>query len=88
MGDTTYWRVLRGLAETENPAIKIDESINMSSEWNKHWHVELLSFGEDLLQNRGDWLVSNTVERWVGGMRINSRQTNNWRVDDNGGVEL
>jgi hypothetical protein len=50
--------------------------------------VELLPFGEDLLRNRADWLKANTVERWVGGVRIDSRDRSNWRFDDARGEVL
>jgi uncharacterized protein DUF1835 len=86
LGDTGYWAVLRRLADTENPALRIDERSDMPEEWNKHWQVELLPFGRDLLANTADWLKANAVERWVGGVRIDSRQATNWRFDSNGGV--
>jgi len=88
MGDTGYWNVLRGLANTEQPALRIHERTDMPQDWNKHWHVELLPFGADLTRNEGDWLKSNTVERWVGGIRIDSRNRFNWRFDDEHGEVL
>lgn len=88
MGDSGYWAVLRGLANARNPALSIEERAGMPREWNKHWHMELLPFGEDLLRNNADWLKTNPVERWVGGVRINSRQATNWRFDDGRSVVL
>jgi hypothetical protein len=88
MGDGSYWAVLLGLAKAPKPALKIDERSDMPKEWNKHWHVELLPFGEDLLRNRADWLESNSIERWVGGVRIASRQATNWRFDNDSGTVL
>ncbi len=88
MGDSGYWAVLRGLADARNPALSIEERADMPKEWNKHWHLELLPFGEDLLRNNADWLKTNPVERWVGGVRINSRQATNWRFDNDRGVVL
>ena len=85
MGDTGYWNVLRGLANTEAPALRIRERTDVPQEWNRHWHVELLPFGESLIRNEADWLESNTVERWVGGVRIDSRNRLNWRFDEERG---
>ncbi|MDB5864454.1 MAG: hypothetical protein JWO70_2260 [Betaproteobacteria bacterium] len=88
MGDTGYWNVLRGLADASRPALRIHERGDMPRESNRHWQVELLPFGEDLLRNRADWLKANTVERWVGGVRIDSRDRSNWRFDDARGEVL
>jgi hypothetical protein len=82
MGDTGYWNVLRGLADATLPALRIHERGDMPQESNRHWQVELLPFGEDLLRNKADWLRANTVERWVGGVRIDTRNRSNWRFDD------
>jgi hypothetical protein len=88
LGDSGYWVVLLGLANAGKPALKIDERRDVPPEWNKHWHVALLPLGRDLLAHKADWLRTNTVERWVGGVRIDSRQATNWRVDGEGGIVL
>lgn len=88
MGDSGYWAVLHGLANNRNPALKIEERGDMPKEWNRHWQVELLPFGENLLRNKADWLKANAVARWVGGVRIDSRQVTNWRFDNDGGTVL
>jgi hypothetical protein len=85
MGDTGYWNMLRGLANTEQPALRIHEGTQLPKEWNRHWHVELSPFGENLIRDKADWLRSNTVERWVGGVRIDSRNRFNWRFDEEQG---
>jgi hypothetical protein len=82
LGDTGYWIVLRELAHTAEPALRIDERNDAPKEWNKHWHVQLLPFGERLLKNDADWLRANAVERWVGGVRIDSRERASWRFDE------
>jgi hypothetical protein len=84
LGDAGYWAVLRGLANAKCPAITIEERDDAPKEWNRHWHVKLLPFGERLLRNQADWLRENTVERWVGGVRIDSREPKSWRFDANG----
>lgn len=81
MGDTGYWNVLRGLAGAKQPALRIHAGNDAARESHKHWHVALLPFGAELLSNEADWLKSNTVGRWVGGVRIDSRDAFNWRFD-------
>ncbi|MBI3560530.1 MAG: hypothetical protein HY080_02270 [Gammaproteobacteria bacterium] len=78
MGDTGYWKILRGLASVEAPALRIDERADSPQQW----HVELLPFGTQLLNNNADWLVQNQVRRWVGGVFINSRAETPWRLED------
>ena len=81
LGDTGYWHVLRRLTDASSPALSITERSDMPREWKKNWDVELTPFGEALLRNEADWLEANTVERWVGGIRIDSREGGNWRFD-------
>jgi hypothetical protein len=88
LGDTGYWIVLRGLAHAREPAIRIDERSDAPKEWHRHWHVELLPFGERLLRNDADWLSANTVDRWVGGVHIDSREPTSWRFDEAAGRVL
>lgn len=82
MGDSFFWKLLRGLADVAEPAIRIDERADMPKEWNKHWDVELLPFGLKLLKNTADWLTQNHVRRWVGGVFIDSRAEAQWRFND------
>lgn len=77
MGDTGYWKYLRGLANATEPALKFDER----GESPKEWDIELLPFGVQLLNNTADWLVRNNVQRWVGGVFIDSRAESHWRLD-------
>jgi len=88
LGDSGYWIVLRGLADAKEPAISIEELRDSPPEHNRHWHVTLLPFGECLLRNQADWLRSNAVQRWVGGVSIDSAQPANWRSDAHAGVVL
>ena len=78
MGDTGYWKFLRGLADAAEPALTFDKR----GELPKEWHIELLPLGILLLNNDADWLVRNHVQRWVGGVYIDSRAETHWRLDD------
>jgi hypothetical protein len=88
MGDTGYWSMLRHLANARQPALRIDDGSDLPREWNPRWQVQLLPLGKALLQNNADWLKENAVERWVGGVRIDSRQETNWRFDKDSGDVL
>ena len=88
LGDAGYWAVLRGLARAKEPAARVDERDDAPKEGHRHWHVELTPFGERLLENDADWLRANEVERWVGGVRIDSRAPTSWRFNDDRGAVL
>ena len=85
MGDTGYWSVLRGLANARQPALQINEGKALANEWHLTWPVQLLAYGKALLQNKTDWLRDNVVDRWVGGVQINSEHATHWRFDHNSG---
>jgi hypothetical protein len=78
MGDEGYWKILRGLANTAEPVLKLD----VRGESPNDWHIQLLPFGNQLLNNETDWLARNHVQRWVGGVFIDSRAKSHWRLDD------
>ena len=88
LGDSGYWVVLDGLAQAREPALRIEEQSGVPTEWNRHKHVQLLPFGERLLRSEADWLGANTIERWVGGVRIASAEAMHWRIDEHGDVAL
>ena len=75
MGDAFYWKLLKGLADAATPALRMD----MRADSPREWYVELLPFGTQLLNHDADWLASNHVQRWVGGVFIDSRAASHWR---------
>lgn len=80
MGDSGYWAVLRGLANVEQPALGLEYEAATTRQAVPA-RVTLLPFGDRLLRDGADWLRANAIERWVGGMRIDSREQLNWRCD-------
>jgi hypothetical protein len=80
MGDSGYWAVLRGLANVQQPALGLEYEPGAMRQAPPA-RVTLLPFGERLLRNEADWLRANAIERWVGGVRIDSREQQNWRCD-------
>jgi hypothetical protein len=78
MGDSGYWHVLEDLAAPRHPAIVLDKQGGRPNEW----QVALTPTGRELLANRADWLELNPVDRWVGGIHIDSRAGRIFRVDD------
>jgi len=77
MGDSFYYKWVHGLAEAGEPAIQLHRRGDKPNEWD----LELTPFGRRLLNNEVDWLSANPVQRWVGGVYIDSRATSHWRWD-------
>lgn len=77
LGDSGYWYVIHGLACAAQPALHVDERGPQPSDWD----VALTPLGTKLLAGEADWLASNPIERWVGGVKIDSRAPEQWRID-------
>ena len=76
-GDTGYWQIISRLANTEQPAITIDKKGDKPVEW----QVTPTALVENLLNNEADWLMLNSVNRWVGGVNIDTHKDKIWRVN-------
>lgn len=77
MGDSGYWQVLDDLAQAAHPAIVLDKQGAQPGTW----QVALTQTGRDLLANKQDWLVLNTMDRWVGGIHIDTRRKHVIRIE-------
>ena len=77
MGDSGYWHVLEDLSQVTHPAIRLDKQ----GEKPNTWQVELTDVGHDLLRNKLDWLELNNVDRWVGGIHIDTQQGRIYRSE-------
>ncbi len=84
LGDSGYWSVLSGLAETRHPALHLDRQGSQP----KDWRVSLTPVGKQLLNRQADWLALNAVFRWIGGVSIDGQATSTWRFDRERGVVL
>jgi hypothetical protein len=82
MGDSGFMKVVKGLSSAAEPALSINDRTGESEELEFTSKIELLPFGARLLRNEADWLAAHPAERWVGGVRIDSREKRNWRFDD------
>lgn len=77
MGDTSFWNILDELAGVEHPAITQDKQGAKPNQW----QLALTPTGRDLLVNKSDWLTLNTIDRWVGGIHIDTLAGHIYRVD-------
>ncbi|MCB1874788.1 MAG: DUF1835 domain-containing protein [Chromatiales bacterium] len=75
MGDSFFWRLLEGLANVPHPAI----TSARTGEDPKQWQLGLTAIGERLLSGRADWVELNGIDRWVGGIHLDSGKGKVWR---------
>ncbi len=71
LGDIMYWPIVAGLARGKMGAVTALET------WMSP--IALTSFGEDLLAGKADWVQTNGIDRWVGGVHVTP--ANLWRWD-------
>jgi len=76
-GDSGYWQIISRLADTEQPALSISKRGDNPNEW----QVTPTTLVEKLLNNKADWLSLNPVNRWVGGVNIDTQKGTLWRVN-------
>ncbi len=84
-GDIMFFAILKALWEAETPALKIIGKIETADGHGKEI-LALTPMGEALLKGEANWLKSNKVKRWVGGVEINSENIKNWCFEDTGPV--
>ncbi|WP_078462651.1 DUF1835 domain-containing protein [Solemya velum gill symbiont] len=70
MGDTGYWQLLEELANGDRPAVTMDRE----GEQPNQWQVTLSDTGRQLLADEVDWVELNGIDRWVGGIHLDSQK--------------
>jgi hypothetical protein len=82
LGDTGYWWTINGLANAQQPAITMDKQGDKPIQW----HMELTSIGARLLENQADWITLNGIDRWFGGVKLDSGSGSVWRYAPEAGL--
>lgn len=71
LGDIMYWPIVIALARAKMAAVTEPE------DWQSP--IALTTFGKDLLAGKADWVETNGIDRWVGGVHVTP--ANLWRWD-------
>lgn len=75
LGDLTWYSIAQGLFEADTPAI--DYHITTpDAPLLQRGTLSITAFGKAMLAGQANWLKENTIERWVGGVRIRGGQKN------------
>ncbi|MEP4191728.1 MAG: DUF1835 domain-containing protein, partial [Sneathiella sp.] len=76
-GDIMFFAILNSLWSAENPALEVTGYMEGPGDHGKEI-LKLTPLGERLLQGQENWLKVNKVDKWVGGIHINSEKAQNW----------
>ena len=80
MGDTTFYRVLRGLAAARVPLVTIDAGHAGGTDL-RLCPVAMTDAGRDVLARRADHVWLNGIDCWRGGSRLARPEDSPWRWD-------
>lgn len=69
VGDITFWRIVRHLAEAQHPLVTISSASNSSGPLADD-RVRMTITGRDVLDGRTDHLELNGIDRWMGGVHL------------------
>jgi hypothetical protein len=86
MNHVMFWLTVSRLIQADHPAIKLEERYceervepGITREVSTS-HILLTETGRKILRNEQDWIQLNGIDRWVGGVHLNSG--NIWRWDN------
>ncbi|MFY9824588.1 MAG: DUF1835 domain-containing protein [Thermoanaerobaculia bacterium] len=75
MGDSSVLRVLRELASSPRPLVRLEPALNGSPYPQR---IALTTTGRDVLDGRDDWVRIRGIDRWLGGVHLQGRESA-WR---------
>jgi hypothetical protein len=78
MGDTSYWRIVRGLERGPSPLVRIDAVGGRQAL--PDGTVEITDAGRSVLAGTSDWVIMAGVDRWHGGVHLVGHSVP-WRWD-------
>ncbi len=83
MGDSTFWTYLAGLTEGPSPLLETAQNGGFHMPWQsenqqafREQTLQLTTQGELVLQARADRIALNGINRWLGGVHLES---DSWR---------
>jgi hypothetical protein len=79
LGDSQIWRDLKRMAEAPRPLLRI-EGFDGSANSRMRTSYNLTEIGNRILNNQEDFVASNGIDMWLGGVHL--RTDHLWRWDD------
>ncbi len=83
LGDTQFWNIVKRLAQANEPALTIgveDLDRMIKSGAFIQAPLQITEFGEEVLSGRKDFIHTNGIDFWLGGVHLTAN--NLWRWND------
>lgn len=81
MGDSSFYRILRELASSPRPLVRLEPATNGAVRGIK---VFLTTGGREVLEGKDDWIQIRGIDRWLGGVHLQGSEAA-WRWDTEAG---
>ena len=75
MGDSSVLRVMRELASSPRPLVRLEPAATGSPYPRA---ITVTTTGRDVLDGRDDWVRIRGIDRWLGGVHLEGRESP-WR---------
>lgn len=75
MGDSSVLRMLRELASSPRPLVRLEPAVNGSPYPQR---IAVTTTGRDVLDGRDDWVRIRGIDRWLGGVHLEGHEAA-WR---------
>lgn len=86
-GDIMFFAILKELYEAEHPALEVTGHVEGPGDFGKEV-LKLTALGDTLHRGRENWIRINKIQKWVGGVEVNSSKKKNWHFDRQTGPVL
>lgn len=77
MGDTSFHRILRELASSPRPLVRLEPGANGAL---RALRISLTPTGREVLAGQDDWVRIRGIDRWLGGVHLRGPEAA-WRWD-------
>ena len=80
LGDSSFWVVLHELLESNPPLIILPEGQELTLPTSKDQELTITSAGLDVLAGKIRWLDVSKLDRWIGGVHLDSSNVWCWNT--------
>lgn len=84
LGDAQFWNILKRLAQATEPALSIEiEAVGraMPSDAFLQAPLRITGFGEEVLAGNRDFIRTNGINQWLGGVHLSADQLWRWQPE-------
>lgn len=78
LGDSSFWVVLHELLESSTPLIDLSEGKELTLPSSKDQELTITSAGLEVLDGKINWLEVSRLDRWIGGVHLDSSNVWCW----------